>query len=67
MLLSLLLRGISADAPIIFDNGVPVPLDARVKRLVDGISPPFLRHIMSGWKMREMQQKEHYFLMIIEI
>ena len=39
MLLSLLLRGISADAPTIFDNGVPVPLDARVKRLVDGISP----------------------------
>ena len=39
MLLSLLLRGISAADITVFDNGEAVPLDPRTKKFFEGISP----------------------------
>ena len=39
MLLSLLLRGISAADVTVFDNGQPIPLDPRTKKIFEGISP----------------------------
>lgn len=40
MSLTLLLRGTCGDSPpVIFDNGELTPLDARVRRIMEGISP----------------------------